>query len=87
MAQTQNLGIYQLPNGNWGYRFTRTVDGKRVNRKGSKDEAGKPFTTERAALQAKAIAEMRFEAEQNQRDAAARHTPQSANRTACGAII
>ena len=67
MAQTQNLGIYQLPNGNWGYRFTRTVDGKRVNRKGSKDEAGNPFKTERAALQAKAIAEMRFEAEQNQK--------------------
>ena len=67
MAQTQNLGIYQLPNGNWGYRFTRTVDGKRVNRKGSKDEAGNPLKTERAALQAKAIAEMRFEAEQNQK--------------------
>ena len=67
MAQTQNLGIYQLPNGNWGYRFTRTVDGKRVNRKGSKDEAGNPFKTERAALQAKAIAEMRFEAAQNQK--------------------
>jgi len=67
MAQTQNLGIYQLPNGNWGYRFTRTVDGKRVNRKGSKDEAGNPFKTQRAALQAKAIAEMRFEAEQNQK--------------------
>mgnify|MGYP002513530452 CR=1 FL=1 len=67
MAQTQNLGIYQLPNGNWGYRFTRTVDGKRVNRKGSKDEAGNPLKTERAALQAKAIAEMRFEAEQHQK--------------------
>lgn len=67
MAQTQNLGIYQLPNGNWGYRFTRTVDGKRVNRKGSKDENGKPFTTQRAALQAKAIAELRFDAEQKQK--------------------
>ena len=62
MAQTQNLGISQLPNGNWCYRFTRTVNGKRVNRKGSKDEAGNPLKTKRAAAQAKAIAEMRFDA-------------------------
>ena len=67
MTQTQNLGISQLPNGNWCYRFTRTVNGKRVNRKGSKDEAGNPLRTKRAALQAKAIAEMRFEASLNQK--------------------
>ena len=67
MAQTQNLGISQLPNGNWCYRFTRTVDGKRVNRKGSKDEAGNPLKTKRAAAQAKAIAEMRFDASINQK--------------------
>lgn len=67
MAQTQNLGISQLPNGNWCYRFTRTVDGKRVNRKGSKDEAGNPLKTKRAAAQAKAIAEMRFDASLNQK--------------------
>lgn len=62
MPKSQNLGISQLPNGNWCYRFTRTVDGKRVNRKGTKDEAGNPLKTKRAAEQAKAIAEMRFEA-------------------------
>ncbi len=62
MSKSQNLGISQLPNGNWCYRFTRTVDGKRVNRKGTKDEAGNPLKTKRAAEQAKAIAEMRFEA-------------------------
>ena len=62
MSKSHNLGISQLPNGNWCYRFTRTVDGKRVNRKGTKDEAGNPLKTKRAAEQAKAIAEMRFEA-------------------------
>ena len=67
MAQVQDLGIYQLPNGNWGYRFTKTVDGKRVNRKNSKDEAGNPLKTKRAAAQARAIAEMRFEASLNQK--------------------
>ena len=58
MTKTQDLGISQLPNGNWCYRFTKTVDGKRVNRKGSKDEAGNPLKTKRAAAQAKAIAEI-----------------------------
>lgn len=67
MTKTQDLGISQLPNGNWCYRFTKTVDGKRVNRKGSKDEAGNPLKTKRAAAQAKAIAEMRFEASLNQK--------------------
>ena len=67
MTKTQDLGISQLPNGNWCYRFTKTVDGKRVNRKGSKDEAGNPLKTKRAAAQAKAIAEMRFEARLNQK--------------------
>lgn len=62
MSKSQNYGISQLPNGNWCYRFTRTVDGKRVNRKGTKDEAGNPLKTKRAAEHAKAIAEMRFEA-------------------------
>jgi integrase len=62
MSKSQNYGISQLPNGNWCYRFTRTVDGKRVNRKGTKDEAGNLLKTKRAAEQAKSIAEMRFEA-------------------------
>lgn len=62
MTKTKNFGISQLPNGNWCYRFTRTVDGKRVNRKSSKDEAGNPLKTQREAIQAKTIAEMRFDA-------------------------
>ncbi len=49
MAKSQDLGISQLPNGNWCYRFTRTVDGKRVKRKGSKVEAGNPLTTKTVA--------------------------------------
>lgn len=67
MAKNNDLGISQLSNGNWCYRFTRTVDGKRVNRKSSKDEAGNPLKTKRAAVQAKVIAEMRFEASLNQK--------------------
>ena len=53
MAQTQNLGIFQPPNGNWCYRFTRSVDGKRVNRKGSKDEAENPLKTKKSCCTGK----------------------------------
>lgn len=67
MAKSESIGISQLPNGYWCYRFTRTVNGKRVNRRASKDEAGNPFKTKRAAAQAKAIAELRFEASLNEK--------------------
>lgn len=67
MAKSESIGISQLPNGYWCYRFTRTVDGKRVNRRASKDESGNPFKTKRAAAQAKAIAELRFEASLNEK--------------------
>ena len=67
MAKSESIGISQLPNGYWCYRFTRTVDGKRVNRRASKDEAGNPFKTKREAAQAKAIAELRFEASLNEK--------------------
>lgn len=60
---TENVGIYQLSNGYWAYRFTKTIDGKRVNRKGSKDEEGNPFKTEKAAIKARELAILRFEAE------------------------
>ena len=38
MAKQSNTGIYQLPNGNWAYRFTQTINGKRHNHKSVKDE-------------------------------------------------
>ncbi len=59
----QNLsGIFQLENGNWAYRFTRTVDGKRVNVRRERDESGNPLKTQKAAIQAKELAELKFEA-------------------------
>ena len=38
MAKQNDTGVYQLPNGNWAYRFTFTVEGKKKNRKGTKDQ-------------------------------------------------
>lgn len=66
MSTHNNMGISQLSNGNWQYRFTKTVDGKRVNHKGTKDENGKVLTSQKAAIRAREIAIMRFEAAQNE---------------------
>ena len=49
MARTSS-GIYQLPNGTWGFRYAFWVDGKQKDIKRTKDENGNPFKTERAAI-------------------------------------
>lgn len=48
MTKTSS-GVYQLPNGTWGFRYAFRVDGKQKDIKRTKDENGKPFKTERAA--------------------------------------
>ncbi len=60
-------GVYQLENGNWAYRFTRTVDGKRVNHKKTKDQFGNIFKTQQEAYRAKVREEYRLEAAQNEK--------------------
>lgn len=64
MAQHNNIGVFQLPNGNWAYRFTQTVNGKRYNRKSVKDENGEPMKSQKAAIRARQLAIMDFEAKQ-----------------------
>lgn len=66
MAKQNNVGIFQLPNGNWAYRFTQTVNGKRCNRKSVKDENGEPMRSQKAAIRARQLAMMEFEAKLNQ---------------------
>lgn len=64
MAQHNNIGVFQLPNGNWAYRFTQTVNGKRYNRKSVKNENGEPMKSQKAAIRARQLAIMEFEAKQ-----------------------
>ena len=64
---SNNIGVYQLENGFWGYRFTRMVDGKRVNKKGTKDETGKPIKTEISAVRARNLAMKKFDFALNQK--------------------
>ena len=49
-------GVYKLPNGNWGYRFTIRVNGKKYDQKRLRDTNGKPFTTQLAATRARKAA-------------------------------
>ncbi len=64
MLEQKSASVYQLANGNWGYRFVVTVNGKKVSRKKTKNENGKPFPTEKAAKRGreKAIQELKIEA-------------------------
>ncbi len=49
-------GVYKLDNGNWGYRYASMLDGKKKDIKKTKDDYGKPFTTEKAAARAREAA-------------------------------
>ena len=62
MTKQTSIGVYQLDNGKWAYRFVKTIEGKRRNYKSTKDEFGKPLTTQQAAIRAREIAMMRVEA-------------------------
>lgn len=49
-------GVFQLSNGNWGFRFRITLDGRVVDRKYVMNSDGKPFKTMQAASRARKIA-------------------------------
>ena len=53
MAKQQDTGVYQLKDGNWGFRFKVVVNGKPVYKKCSRDEAGEPLTNKRSAIKAR----------------------------------
>ena len=56
MKKTTSAGVFQLPNGTWGFRYAYWIDGKQKDIKRTKDENGNPFKTERAAMKARGSA-------------------------------
>ena len=40
---TRTTGIFQLPNGTWGFRYVYWINGKQKDIKRTKDEDGKPI--------------------------------------------
>ena len=83
MAKQNDTGVYQLPNGNWAYRFTFTLEGKKKNRKGTKDEFGNLLTTKRAAILARAAAVTREQEEQHRQAPVTRKTFQEVYKEYC----
>ena len=56
MSATESKGVYQLPNGMWGYRYAYMLNGKQKDLKRTKDENGNPFKTKTAAIKAREAA-------------------------------
>lgn len=61
MAKSNDVGLFQLKNGNWGYRVTITSNGKKKDTTFRRDENGNPFARKIDAKRAREekILEMR----------------------------
>jgi integrase len=66
MKKTTSAGVFQLPNGTWGFRYAYWIDGKQKDIKRTKDENGNPFKTEKAAIKAREAAIIRVQSELSQ---------------------
>lgn len=56
MGKQNDVGVFQLDNGKWAFRYTFTKNGKRSSKRSCKDEFGNPLNTKRAAIKARQIA-------------------------------
>lgn len=55
MARTSS-GVYQLPNGFWGFRYAYWINDKQKDIKRTTDKNGNPFKTKAAAIKARETA-------------------------------
>ena len=63
MTKTTSAGVFQLPNGMWGFRYAFMLNGKQKDLKRTKDDSGNPFKTERAAIKARESTIIQVQAE------------------------
>ena len=63
MAKTTASGVFQLPNGMWGFRYAFMLGGKQKDIKRTRDENGNPFKTEKAAAKAREAAIIQVQTE------------------------
>lgn len=64
MAKLSDVGVFQLDNGLWAYRYTFMKNGKRYSKQSSKDEYKNPLRTRRDAVRARQIAVDRQKADE-----------------------
>lgn len=62
-AESQEVGVYQLKNGLWAYRFIVKINGEQKTQRRSKDEEGNPFKTQKQAARARKKALEKVQAE------------------------
>ena len=62
MSKTAS-GVYQLPNGTWGFRYAYWVGDKQKDIKRTRDEFGNPFKTQKAAIKAREAAIIKIHTE------------------------
>lgn len=53
MAKPRDVGVYQLDNGLWGFRFIINVDGRNVSKRKTTDENGNKLKTKNQAIRAR----------------------------------
>lgn len=66
MAKTSS-GVYQLPNGMWGFRYAYWINGKQKDIKRTTDKNGNPFKTKTAAIKAREAAMIEAHSERTQK--------------------
>ena len=60
MAKRNDIGVFQMENGRWGYRIKQNVNGKLKDVRRVRDDDGNPFMTKKSAIigKQKAIAQL-----------------------------
>ena len=56
MAKVNDVGVYQLDNGMWAFRFVMVVDGKQISSRKTTDEFGNKLKTKKQAIKAREAA-------------------------------
>ena len=53
MSKQKSVGVFQLDNGFWGYRYSLVINGKTRTNRRTKDDFGNPFKTKTQAVKAR----------------------------------
>ena len=70
----KNVGVFQMANGNWAYRFKMIVDGKEINRRKSTDSNGEKLKSMTDAIKAREEAMVTARTERKRKTKISRRT-------------
>ena len=67
MTKAASTGVFQLPNGTWGFRYAFMLNGKQKDIKRTKDALDNSFKTKSAAIKAREAAMIEARTERTQK--------------------